>query len=67
MARASAVEHAVELLCNKGCRRVWGEISALERGEVLPETRSLTPEERLLVLIELKAIMAVYGERCSVD
>ena len=43
------------------------EIDALQRGDDLPETRGLTEKERASVLAELKAIMAVYGERCSVD
>lgn len=61
------VEHCVELLCHRGCRQVWAEIDALERGEILPETEGLDQEERAQVLKELKAIMLVYGDRCTVD
>lgn len=67
MHHLSPVEHAIEVLCHKGCRQVWREIVALERGEVLPETEGLSAKERALVLQELKTIMSVYGDRCSID
>lgn len=67
MHKKPSVEHSVEILCDKGCRQVWQEIDALERGEDLPETVGLNAEDRAQVVQELKAIMAVYGERCSVD
>jgi len=67
MSKNAAVEHSVEALCHKGCRQVWREIDALERGENLPETEGLSEQEKGQVLQELKAIMAVYGERCSID
>ncbi len=67
MHKSPAVEHCIELLCHKGCRQVWQEINALEQNEDLPETRGLNQEERALVLTELKAVMAVYGDRCSID
>jgi hypothetical protein len=54
----------LEALCAKGCRRVWGDIAALERGDPLPETRDLTPAEVRWLLAELKQVMAVYGARC---
>jgi len=59
------VEDRLEALCEKGCRRVWSDIDALERGQDLPETRDLSAEERRLLLHELKQIMAVYADRCS--
>jgi hypothetical protein len=67
MYKSSPVEHAIEVLCHKGCRQVWREILALERGERLPETEGLSAKEQRLVLQELKSIMAVYGDRCSID
>ena len=67
MDRLSPVEHVVEVLCHKGCRQVWLEIMALEKGENLPETAGLSSKERALVLQELKSIMAAYGGRCSID
>jgi hypothetical protein len=59
------IETCVESLCHKGCKAVWGDIAALERGADLPETRQLGPQERAAVLQELKAIMAVYAGSCS--
>jgi hypothetical protein len=55
----------LEILCEKGCRRVWQDIDALERGDDLPETRDLSAEECRLLLAELKQVMAVYADRCS--
>ncbi len=59
------LEARLEALCEKGCRRAWRDIDALERGEDLAETRGLTPEERRWLLRELKQVMAVYACRCS--
>jgi hypothetical protein len=67
MHKTPAVEHCIEALCQKGCRQVWREIDALERGLPLPETKGLSTQEKKAVLAELKTIMAVYGARCSVD
>ena len=60
------VEHCVEILCAKGCRSVRDDITKLEAGIVLPETRNLTHNELLSVIQELKSIMAVYGDTCRV-
>jgi hypothetical protein len=60
------VEHAVEILCHQGCRAVWGVIHALERGETFPETAELDEVEVKAVVGELKAIMSVYADNCSV-
>ena len=59
------LEARLEALCEKGCRRVWRDIDALERGEDLAETRGLSPEERRWLLREIKQVMAVYSGRCS--
>jgi len=61
------VDDCVEQICEKGCRRVGEDIRALERGRVPPEARHLDAEERACVLLELKAIMAVYGAACPMD
>lgn len=61
------IEARLESMCEKGCRRVWGDIAALERGESLPETQDLNPGEIRWLLAELKQVMAVYGARCSAD
>ncbi|MEA3278380.1 MAG: hypothetical protein U9Q81_24415 [Pseudomonadota bacterium] len=61
------LEARLEAVCEKGCRHVWHDIDALERGEELRETKGLTPDECRWLLAELKHIMAVYGDRCSAD
>ena len=67
MSPSPAVAQCVEILCHKGCRQVWYDIAALEQGATLPETQGLSASERAAVLAELKAVMAVYGNRCSSD
>lgn len=61
----SRVEHAVELLCHRGCRAVWGIIEQLEGGGSVPEADDLSAEERHAVAAELKSIMAVYADSCE--
>jgi len=61
------LESRLEVLCQKGCRRVWQDIEALEAGQELPETRGLDRDQRRWLLTELKQVMAVYNGRCSVD
>ena len=58
------VQDCIEALCQKGCRSVRESIMALEHGEKLPETRGLTAEQVQVVLDDLKAVMAVYGDVC---
>lgn len=60
-----AIERGVEALCRKGCAAVREDIRLLEQGMLVPELRGLGAPDRLAVLRELRAIMAVYGERCS--
>ncbi len=57
-----SVQHCIEALCSEGCQSVRDSIEKLEQGETLPATRALSQDECRLVLIELKAIMAVYDE-----
>ena len=59
------LEARLEALCEKGCRHVWQDIDALERGDDVTETRDLTADERGWLLRELKQVMAVYADRCS--
>ncbi len=74
MAAASAVKHltnrvddCVERICRKGCRRVGKDILAIESGRIPPELRPLSPDERIQVLMELKAVMAVYAGVCPME
>jgi len=52
-------------MCQKGCKTLWADIEALQNGITLPEVGSLSGSEREQVLVELKAIMAVYGSTGS--
>ncbi len=61
------VEARIEAMCQKGCRSVRRAIELLEQGDELSETHGLTPEELRVLLVELKQIMAVYGETCRID
>jgi hypothetical protein len=61
------VESRVETICLKGCRQVRRDIALLEAGVEIPESQGLAPEERRLLITELKQIMAVYGESCRID
>lgn len=60
------IETCIEILCQKGCLSVRSDIRALEQGQDLPETAGLSREATRLVLRELKAIMAVYGDSCRI-
>lgn len=61
------VEARVEAICLKGCRQVRRDIAFLESGAEIPEVQGLVPDERRLLLMELKQIMAVYGDSCRID
>lgn len=54
------VQSTIESICELGCDRVIEIIDALESGTAIEETRGLDKTDRQQVLIELKAIMAVY-------
>lgn len=44
---------------------LWTDIEALESGVTLPEVELFSAAERKRVLLELKEIMAVYGNSGS--
>lgn len=58
-----AVEHCIEILCEKGCTEVLRLIGVMEHGETPEEAATLSPDERSAVLRELKTIMAVYERK----
>lgn len=64
MAHSARTSECIEALCQQGCRAVRDHIAALEAGVVVMGTEALTEEERHVVLVELKAIMAVYDRPC---
>ncbi len=59
------IEDCVERLCQKGCKALWTDIERMDRGRVLPELAGLDAQERAEVLREIKSIMAVYKDSCS--
>ena len=59
------INRCVEALCASGCYTVRATIESLELELPLTETRDLDEQEVKTVLLELKAIMAVYDERGS--
>jgi hypothetical protein len=61
------LESRLEAICQRGCRETRAAITQLEQGGELTETADLMPRDRARLLAELKAIMAVYGDRCRVD
>lgn len=52
--------HYVETICELGCEQVRQVIGALENGQTTPHLPLLEPQQQQDVLVELKAIMAVY-------
>ncbi|MDH5180437.1 MAG: hypothetical protein OEZ39_19675 [Gammaproteobacteria bacterium] len=60
----SAVDSAVESLCNEGCKAVHGYIEQLEQNHPIALLNGLTDREKQQVLAELRSIMAVY-DRCQ--
>ena len=57
------LQHIIEQLCVSGCERVNEVIEILERNQCIEETNELSGQESAFVLLELKAIMAVYEEK----
>jgi len=55
------VQAKIESICELGCDRVNEVIDALECGLSVEETNGLEKSDQQRVLIELKAIMAVYN------
>jgi hypothetical protein len=56
----------LERICRRGCRGVLAIIAEMERGAAPEDVAQLPPAERNAILVELKAIMAVYDGECGV-
>lgn len=54
------IQQVIERICATGCERVNEVIEIMERLENIEETQKLNSQETEFVLLELKAIMAVY-------
>ncbi|MCP3871249.1 MAG: hypothetical protein GY703_24750 [Gammaproteobacteria bacterium] len=65
--KSTEIQHCVELICSKGCRRVREDIETLAQGGVVLETAGLTESDRRIVLEELRNIMSVYGASCPLE
>lgn len=57
------LQYVIEHICANGCEHVNEVIEILECQESTPETSPLSAQETELVLLELKAIMAVYEQK----
>ena len=53
----------VEALCESGCQNVNTIIERLESNDYPGEVDTLNEQERMMVLTELKSIMAVYDKK----
>ena len=57
------VQTTVESLCNEGCEAVRSYIREIENQQPVQQLTGLSAAEQLLVLKELRAIMAVYDSK----
>lgn len=57
------LQYVIEHICANGCEHVKEVIEILGHKESIPETSPLSAQETELVLLELKAIMAVYEQK----
>ena len=64
---ANHINQRIEAMCQHGCQAVRSYIQAMESGLSLTQLEDITPQQRIQILDELKAIMAVYDRpnRCS--
>lgn len=56
------IQDCIEVLCDQGCNSVRKVISAMEAGQQPPEAESLSNDEHLVVLNELRSIIAIYDK-----
>jgi hypothetical protein len=63
--QSTTVEACVDAVCEQGCSHVNACIRALRNGEEFPEVAGMPEGDRLLLLQELVAIMAVYDGTCE--
>jgi len=63
MSDTERTSQCIEALCHCGCDAVRATITALEMGQHVAQVEGLTDEQRTQVLVELKAIMAVYDKK----
>ena len=56
------LHQCIDAICTCGCDAVRATIQAMESGQEIAQTATLTESQRQIVLSELKAVMAVYDE-----
>lgn len=61
------VDECIENLCQRGCDVVRKEIDAIELGQQPDYMDTLTDNEQIMVLEELKIIMSVYDGQTDLD
>jgi hypothetical protein len=61
------VDHCIEVICQQGCRMVNQVIVAWDAGQTPAAAVLLDEAQQQVVLVELKAIMAVYAETGSCE
>lgn len=59
------IDSCLENLCKQGCRTVNQVIQRLEQEQVIDIVKHLSAAQRMILLQELKNIMAVYAETQS--
>ena len=59
------IDQCVEYLCEQGCSKVNGYITALQNDQDVPGLGELSQFERQAVLNELIDVMAAYQDKCS--
>jgi len=65
MPHSEKTTSCIEAICQSGCLVVRAVIESLEAGQLIPQTKGMSPEQVDMVLNELKAVMSVYDERCE--
>lgn len=61
--REELLNRCVDAICQNGCEVVRATIAAIECGDSVAQAELLDEAERQKLLVELKAIMAVYDVR----
>lgn len=57
------VNDRITAVCETGCAAVRASIQVMEQGLDVEFSKDLSPNERQLMLSELKAIMSIYDRR----
>jgi len=61
------IEDCIEAIAQQGCQYTREVLAMFREGAIPSEVIHLSVDERAIVYAELKAVMDVYGEDCSID